>query len=106
MSIQRIKVKDTVIAIAGEAAGKTGVVQRIDHRRGRAIVEGLNLVKKAFRPGGKRAPSGGLHDIEAPIALSNLMPYDPKQKKGVRIARVREGGAVVREAKGSGHRFE
>lgn len=105
MSIQRIKVKDTVIVIAGEDAGKTGPVLRIDRAKGRAVVEGLNLVKKTVRRSTER-PEGGIIDKEASIALSNLMPYDPKQKKGVRILRVREDGKPVREAKGSGHRFD
>ncbi len=105
MSLQRIKIKDTVIVIAGEDSGKTGTVLRIDRLKNRAIVEGLNLVKKTFRRSADH-PEGAILDKEASIALSNLMPYDPKQKKGVRIARVREGGKSVREAKGSGHRFE
>jgi large subunit ribosomal protein L24 len=105
MSISRIKTNDTVIVIAGEAAGKTGRVLRIDRVRGRAIVEGMNLVKKTFRRS-QQHPDGAILEREAPIALSNLMPYDPKLKKGVRVARVREGGRSVREAKGSGHRFD
>lgn len=105
MSINRIKTKDTVIIIAGEGAGKTGTVLRIDRAKGRAFVEGQNLVKKTFRRSQGR-PEGAILDVEASIALSNLMPYDPKQKKGVRISRVREGGKSVREAKGSGHRFD
>lgn len=105
MSISRIKTKDTVIVIAGEDAGKTGTVLRIDRAKGRAFVEGLNMVKKTIRRSQQYA-DGAIIDKEASIALSNLMPYDPKQKKGVRIARVREGDKMVREAKGSGHRFE
>ena len=41
-------------------------------------------------------------DREAPIDLSNLMPYDPDAKKGVRIRRVREGDKVVRKSKATG----
>jgi large subunit ribosomal protein L24 len=105
MSISRIKTKDTVIVIAGEDSGKTGTVLRIDQAKGRAFVEGLNLVKKTIRRS-QQHPDGAIIDKEASIALSNLMPYDPKQKKGVRVSHVREGGKTVREAKGSGHRFE
>jgi len=105
MSIHRIKIKDTVIAIAGDDAGKIGSVLRIDRVKGRATVEGLNLVRKTIRRCTEH-PEGAILDKEASIALSNLMPYDPKQKKGVRISRVREAGKSVREAKGSGHRFE
>jgi len=105
MSISRIKTKDTVIVIAGEDAGQTGTVVKINRAKGTAVVEGLNMVKKTFRRSQDR-PDGAIVEIEAPIALSNLMPYDPKQKKGVRISRVREGERMVREARGSGYRFE
>ena len=105
MSLQRIKTKDTVIVIAGDEAGKTGTVKKIDLKKGRAIVEGLNLVKKAVRRS-EQHPEGALLDVEAPIALSNLMPYDAKSKKGARIRAAQDGDRKVREAKGTGTRFE
>jgi len=65
------------------------------------VVQGLNMVKKAIRRS-QTAPEGGFVDREAPIDLSNLMPYDPDAKKGVRIRRVREGDKVVRKSKATG----
>lgn len=101
MSIARIKKNDTVIAIAGEDAGKTGKVLRVMPEKGKAVVQGLNMVKKAVRRS-QTAPNGGFVEREAPIHLSNLMPYDPEKKKGVRIRRVREGDKMVRQSKASG----
>lgn len=105
MSVGRIKKDDIVIANSGNAAGKTGRVLSIDFKRQRAVVEGLNMVKKTIRKS-QEFPEGKIVDIPAPIHLSNLMPYDPKAKKGVRISCVREDGNSVRIAKGTGHRFE
>ena len=105
MSVSRIKKDDIVIVNAGSSAGKTGKVLAIDSKKQRAVVEGLNLVKKTLRKS-QQFPEGKILDIPAPIHMSNLMPYDPKAKKGVRISRVREDGKSVRVAKGSGHRFE
>ena len=101
MSVARIKKNDTVIAITGESAGKTGKVLRVLPKKGKAVVQGLNMVKKAIRRS-QTAPEGGFVDREAPIDLSNLMPYDPDAKKGVRIRRVREGDKVVRKSKATG----
>jgi large subunit ribosomal protein L24 len=103
MSLQRIKTNDTVIVISGDEAGKTGTVKKVDLRKGRAIVEGLNLVKKCIRRS-EQFPEGKIHEIEAPIALSNLMPYDAKTKKGARVHAATDGDKKVREAK-SGTRF-
>ncbi len=105
MSVSRIKKDDIVIVNAGSSAGKTGKVLAIDNKKQRAVVEGLNLVKKTLRKS-QQFPEGKILDIPAPIHMSNLMPYDPKAKKGVRISRVREDGKSVRVAKGTGHRFE
>ena len=105
MSVSRIKKDDIVIVNAGSSAGKTGKVLAIDIKKQRAVVEGLNLVKKTLRKS-QQFPEGTILDIPAPIHMSNLMPYDPKAKKGVRISRVREDGKSVRVAKGTGHRFE
>ena len=101
MSVARIKKNDTVIAIAGESAGKTGKVLRVLPKKGKAVVQGLNMVKKAIRRS-QTAPEGGFVDREAPIDLSNLMPYDPDAKKGVHIRRVREGDKMVRKSKATG----
>ena len=105
MSLQRIKTKDTVIVIAGDETGKTGTVKKIDLKKGRAIVEGLNLVKKTVRRS-EQYPEGAILEREAPIALSNLMPYDAKSKKGARVRAAMDGDKKVREAKGTGTRFE
>lgn len=105
MSVSRIKKDDIVIVNAGSSAGKTGRVLSIDLKRQRAIVEGINMVKKTIRKS-QEFPEGNIADVPAPIHLSNLMPYDPKAKKGVRISSVREDGKSVRVAKGTGHRFE
>lgn len=101
MSIARIKKDDTVIVIAGEYAGQTGKVLRVDQGRGQVLVEGINVVKKSVRRS-KERPDGGFVDRTAPMGLSKVMPYDPDRKKGVRIARVRGADKLVRRAKGTG----
>ncbi len=105
MSVARIKKNDTVIAITGENAGKTGKVLRVLPKKGKAVVQGLNMVRKAIRRS-QTAPEGGFIDREAPIDLSNLMPYDPDAKKGVRISRVREGDKTVRKSKATGRSLD
>lgn len=101
MSIARIKKNDTVIAISGDNAGKTGKVLRVLPKKNMAVVQGLNVVKKAVRRS-ETTPNGGFIEREAPIHLSNLMPYDPEAKKGVRISRVREGDKLIRKSKATG----
>lgn len=101
MSVARIKKNDTVIAIAGESAGQTGKVLRVMAEKGKAVVQGLRMVKKSVRRS-TTAPNDGFVNRETPMELSNLMPYDPDKKKGVRISRVREGDKMVRKSKASG----
>lgn len=105
MSISRIKKDDEVVAITGASAGKTGKVLRVDRERGRAFVEGLNVRRCTIKKSTKN-PQGGLVDREAGIALSNLMPYDPVAKKGVRVSRVASGDKQVRKSKAGSHTFD
>lgn len=72
-----IKRGDVVIAITGEDAGtgKTGKVLQVMPESGRALVEGLNLVKKHMRRT-QDNPQGGIVEKEAPIAVSNLKKVD------------------------------
>ncbi len=101
MSVARIRKDDIVIAIKGESAGQTGKVLRVMPGKGMAVVEGLNMIKKTMRRS-QELPDGAIIEREAPIQLSNLMPYDPSSKKGVKISRVREGDSVIRRSKASG----
>ena len=101
MSIARIKKDDVVIVISGAHAGKTGKVLSVDPGKDSAIVEGINVKKRAVRRS-EQHPNGGFVSTEAPIRLCKLMPYDAEAKKGVRISRVKEGDKFVRKAKGTG----
>jgi large subunit ribosomal protein L24 len=67
-----IRKNDTVKVIAGKDKGKTGKVLRIIPKRGRAIVEKLNMVKRHLRPS-EQARQGGILEKESPIEMSNLM---------------------------------
>ncbi len=66
-----IKKGDSVVVIAGDEKGKSGKVLQILPQAGRALVEGVNLVKKHMSKTNDN-PQGGIVDIEASIAISNL----------------------------------
>lgn len=105
MSIARIKKDDIVIVISGDSAGKTGKVLRMMPSKEMAIVEGVNMVRKAIRRS-EQNPNGGFVDKEAPIRLCKLMPYDAEAKKGVRIKRELVGDKWVRKSKATGKTLE
>ncbi|UCD37779.1 MAG: 50S ribosomal protein L24 [Fidelibacterota bacterium] len=68
----KIKKGDTVKVISGNYRGKTGKVLKVLTNRNRAIVEGINFVKRHSRPT-QSNPQGGIIEREASIHLSNLM---------------------------------
>lgn len=105
MSLWKIKKNDMVIAVTGVGAGKTGKILQVMPSRGRAVVEGLNLVKKSMRKT-QDNPQGGIVEKEGSIAISNLMLYCPDCKRGVKVSREKEGGAGVRKCKVCGHSFD
>ncbi len=79
-----IRKDDVVEVIAGDHKGQRGKVLRLDHKRDLAVIEGVNLVYRHVRPS-RRNPQGGRVQREAPIHLSNLLPYDPKADRGSRV---------------------
>jgi len=105
MGRPRIKKNDTVIVVSGVSRGKTGKVLYVVPSRGRAVVEGLQMVKKALRKS-QDNPQGGIVEREAPIAVSNLMPYCPDCRKGVRLRRAKEGEVWVRKCGRCGRSFD
>ncbi len=102
MSKLHIKKGDTVYVNSGDCKGKQGRVLRVLVKDQKAVVEGLNMVKKAMKPSAKN-PQGGIIEMEAPIHVSNLNLIDPKSGKPTRIGRKKDAdGKTVRYAKKSG----
>ncbi len=96
-----IKKGDIVIVNAGEYKGQEGKVLEVLVKKNRAIVEGINMVKKHTKPGAEH-PEGGIIEKEAPIHISNLNLKDPSTGKATRIGRRRnEEGKSVRYSKSS-----
>ncbi len=67
-----IKVGDTVKVLSGESRGQEGKILSIDKKKDRAIVEGLNMIKRHTKPSAAN-PQGGIEDKEGTIHISNLM---------------------------------
>ena len=102
MSKLHIKKGDMVYVNAGDDKGKTGKVTKVFIDKKRAIVEGVNMVKKSTKPSAEH-PQGGFVEQEASIHISNLNVVDPKTGKPTRIGRkLGENGKLVRSAKKSG----
>lgn len=97
----RIKKNDQVMVIAGKDKGKTGKVLQILPEQQRAVVEHINLVKKAQRKT-QQNQQGGFVNIEAPIHLSNIMLVDKKTNQPTRFGvSILKDGSRVRVSKKS-----
>jgi large subunit ribosomal protein L24 len=105
----KIRRDDEVIVIGGKDRGKSGKVLRVDPKRDRVYVEGLNIVKRHQRPRpglAGEAAAGGVIEREGPIHVSNVMLIDPKDKKPTRVGISRENGMRARVAKRSGSKLD
>ncbi|MFZ1963394.1 MAG: 50S ribosomal protein L24 [Roseiarcus sp.] len=97
----KIRKGDKVIVIAGRDKGRTGEVTRVIPADRRAIVAGVNMVKRHTRQSAKS--DGGILSKEAAIDLSNLAIADPKSGKPTRVGfKILDDGRKVRVAKRSG----
>jgi large subunit ribosomal protein L24 len=81
-----LKKEDTVKVISGRDSGKTGRVLRVDHEKGRILVEHVSMVKRHTRPNPSKQIKGGIAERESPIAVSNVMIVCPGCNKAVRVA--------------------
>jgi large subunit ribosomal protein L24 len=79
----KIKKGDTVIVIAGRDKGRTGEVIEVRRDNDRALVRGVNMVKRHQRQDATH--EGGINSKDAPIHLSNVALADPKDKKPTRV---------------------
>ena len=101
-----IKKGDTVVVITGNSKGQKGKVLEVNRDTDRAIVEGVNMVKKHTKPNSKN-PQGGIIEQEASIHVSNLLLADPKTGVATRIGRkLGADGKLVRYSKKSGEEIK
>ena len=85
--------------IAGSNKGKTGTVSLIIVDKNRAVIDGVNIVKKHTKPANNNP--GGIFEMPAPIHISNLSLLDPKSNTPTRVGYRVENGKKVRYSKKS-----
>jgi large subunit ribosomal protein L24 len=101
-----IKKGDNVVVVTGNSKGQKGKVLEVIRKTDRAIVEGVNMVKKHTKPNAAN-PQGGIVEQEAPVHISNLMLIDPKSGEATRVGRrTGDDGKLVRYSKKSGEEIK
>ncbi len=106
----KVRSGDRVQVMSGKDRGKSGRILRVDTKRERVFVEGLNMVKRHTRPSQvpgaqSEAALGGVIEREGPIHVSNVMVLDAKGQP-TRIKIEREDGKRFRVAKTTGVRLD
>jgi len=99
----RIKIKkgDYVVVLTGRDKGRSGEVLKVLPKEGRAIVQGINSVRRHQRQ--TATSDGGIINKDLPIEISNLAVEDPKDGKPTRVGfKFLNDGRKVRYAKRSG----
>ncbi len=97
-----IRKDDEVRVISGKDRGKTGKVLRVDYKKQKVFVEGLNIVKRHQRPRPGTNEAGGVIEKPGPIHISNVALVDPKDGKPTRTRVEERDGRRVRVAVRSG----
>jgi large subunit ribosomal protein L24 len=97
----KIRKGDKVVVLTGRDKGRTGEVIEVRPAEGRALVRGINMVKRHQRQTAQQ--EGGIISKELPVHLSKIAIADPKDGKPTRVGfKVRDDGTKIRIAKRSG----
>ncbi|WP_142413441.1 50S ribosomal protein L24 [Hathewaya massiliensis] len=100
-----VRRKDTVMVISGKDKGKIGEIIAVMPKKGKVLVEGVNVVTKHVKPN-RQNMQGGIEKVEAPIYSSKVMLYCKKCSKPTRIShKILEDGTKVRVCKKCGETF-
>jgi large subunit ribosomal protein L24 len=101
----KIKKGDKVVVLTGRSKGRTGEVIEVRPSENRALVRGVNIVRRHQRQ--TASQEGGVISKEAPIDLSNIALADPRDGKPTRVGfKVLDDGRKVRFAKRSGEQID
>ncbi|MCL2752980.1 MAG: 50S ribosomal protein L24 [Defluviitaleaceae bacterium] len=96
----RIKLNDTVIITTGKDKGKQGKVMAVDHKKGKVMVEGANMIKKHTKAN-QQNPQGGIIEKEAFMHVSNVayMHKGKPTKIGFSVETIEKNGKNVKVKK-------
>ena len=95
-TITKLRTGDEVIVISGKDIGKKGTVQKISKFNNKAVISGINMMKKHTKPNPQMGEAGGIVEKEAAINLSNIAIWNPKQKKADIISFQTDGEKKLR----------
>lgn len=99
--MMKIRKGDSVIVLTGKDKGRTGEVVKMMPAEGKAVVGGINMVRKHQRQ--SQNQEAGIVSVEAAVQVSNLALVDPKDGKATRVGfKIMDDGSKVRVAKRSG----
>lgn len=99
--MQKLKKGDSVVVLTGKDKGRTGQIMQMMPKDGKAIVQGVNMVKRHQKQ--SQSQEAGVISKEAAIQLSNIALADPKDGKATRVGiKIMDDGRKVRVAKRSG----
>ena len=105
--VRSIRRNDTVVVLAGKSKGRRGRVLRVFPGEGRAIVEGVNFVRKHTKANPQKNIKGGILEREAPVDLSNLMPVCGDCGKPTRVGHtILDDGKKVRSCRRCGGQLD
>ena len=96
VTVTNLRAGDEVVVIAGKDLGKKGTVQKITKFNNKAVITGINLIKKHTKPNPQLGETGGIVEKEAAIHLSNIAIWNPKNKKADRISFQMDGDKKLR----------
>ena len=94
--MQKLKVNDEVIVLAGKDKGKTGKIVKLNFKTNRVMVTKVNMVKKAPKRGSQAVSD--FVEVEHPIHISNVSLVSPKTKKATRVRIETREGKKIRVA--------
>ena len=101
-----IRKNDTVLVVRGKNAGQRGRILEVDRKKERVLVEGVNMMKRHTKAG-SRNQAGGVVEREAPVHISNVMPWCEAASSPSKIVmRTLEDGKRVRTWKINGETLD
>lgn len=101
MSAAKIKKGDSVVVLSGKDKGRTGTVREVLPKKGKVVVEGVNVAARHRKPS-QQNPQGGIDRFEAPMHIAKVAIADPKDGKPTRVRFEERDGKKVRVAVKSG----